>query len=588
MTLDALAPWTNVFASHWANSAKSIYFTDLQKAGPAAAFSNVLKKKTWRVFPYETLDGLKGNLLWAFADAEAPALRLPLAANGLHAIFVGLYETNHVRSRVWLRIDGDAAPVMREGAKPSDYWAMQEVFYKVAKLSRDQAINIAQMPSSDPLRCAGIAYIRLIPLSAQESSEFQLQQQDRTRRNLVAMSDGFSFIHDRKPTTPGELLAEIEPYRNTDFGTLLLHIGGADQTTYLTQVGTQIAEGLDTFPDAGYRAYCEAASELQRKNINPTKVMIDGAHAMGMKVHVGCRPALWTYYPPFTDYFESRFYRSHPEWRTVDRDGTAISRMSWAVPEVRAHLIEALREAVGFGADGVHLVFNRALPLTAYEDAFCDRFYSLHQLDARQFDDLDERIVSLRTEFVADFMRELRTMLDAEAQRRHSLKRLEISLCVLSNEEDNRRYGIDLRRFASMGFFDELYPNVYPQDFGAQKGTWDLNFFMEIARPRGIRVYPMFSWGAVGHPEYWTRKKMLELSLEFYDAGASGIAFWDMSVHNANDTAPPELWTTASRLARREEIPLLRDREVGKPVFLKLKSVGDLRLDARFPPFWGG
>ena len=589
MTQHTLPPWTNVLAANWANAERSVYHADLSRCTPASALSGISRKKTWRVTPYETKAGMTGNLLWAFADADAPTVRLPLNVDGWHAIFVGLYETNHTRSRVWLKLDGDVAAVPREGMKPVDYWAMQEVFFKVAKLTKDQAINIGQMRSgSDPNRSAGIAYVRLISLSAQEASDFQMQQADRSRRRLVGMCDGFSFIHELRPTTPGELLAEIEMYRDTDFGALLLHIGGVDQVAFPTAVGSQPWAGIDTFPDAGYRAYSEAVAELNRKGINPTKVLIEGAHAMGMKVHVGSRPALWSYYPPFTDFFESRFYREHPEWRTIDRDGTPVARMSWAVPEVRAHVIEVLREAVSFGADGAHLVFNRGFPMTCYEPAFCAMFESQHGVDPRTIDESDPRILELRVEIVTTFMREMRAMLDAEARRRGSVRRLELSLCVLSNEFDNLQYGLDLRRLASLGLFDELYPNVHTHDFGATKMTWDMAFFMEICRPRGIRVFPMFSWGAVGHPEYWSREVMLQKSEEFYAQGAAGLAFWDMSVTNSYDSAPPELWTIASRLGHLEEIAPLKARGLPKAVFLPLKRVGETRLDTRFPPFWGG
>ena len=41
--------------------------------------------------------------------------------------------------------------------------------------------------------------------------------------------------------------------------------------------------------------------------------------------------------------------------------------MSWAVPEVRKHVIELLREQVRFGADGANVVFNRGYPVVLYE-----------------------------------------------------------------------------------------------------------------------------------------------------------------------------------------------------------------------------
>jgi len=57
--------------------------------------------------------------------------------------------------------------------------------------------------------------------------------------------------------------------------------------------------------------------------------------ALGMAVQASVRPAMWTFWEPYVDFFESPFYREHPEWRTLDRDGTPVTRMSWAVTASR-------------------------------------------------------------------------------------------------------------------------------------------------------------------------------------------------------------------------------------------------------------
>ena len=87
-----------------------------------------------------------------------------------------------------------------------------------------------------------------------------------------------------------------------------------------------------------HRDFIESIQDLARKNINPLKVMIDGAHDVGMKVHVGIRPAGWSYYQPYNGLWDSPFYLNNPQWRCIDRadrGAPEITRMSWAVPEVR-------------------------------------------------------------------------------------------------------------------------------------------------------------------------------------------------------------------------------------------------------------
>ena len=163
---------------------------------------------------------------------------------------------------------------------------------------------------------------------------------------------------------------------------------------YPSKVGEMLGQDLTVFPRRGDRFYAEAIRELARQNINPTKVLIEGAHHAGLKVHVGIRPAAWVHTPPASDFFNSRFYQEHPEWRCVDRDGTPVVRMSLAVPEVRSHLLEVLREAVGFGADGACILYNRGVPLVLFEKPFCELFQQRHHADALTVPEDDPRILS--------------------------------------------------------------------------------------------------------------------------------------------------------------------------------------------------
>jgi len=240
-------------------------------------------------------------------------------------------------------------------------------------------------------------------------------------------------------------LREIEVFRNTDFGTLILHVGGADGCDYPSQYGHMLSDQMDglVYPDPTYKQYGEAVRELARKGINPTKVLIEGAHSLGMKVHVGIRPAIWTYYEPLRRFFDSPFYQAHPGWRCVDRDGTSTTRMSWAVPEVRKHLIDVLREAVSFGADGAHLVFCRGVPVVLYEPSFLEIFQKRYGQDPRNLDEeSDPRIKRAWAEVVTTFMREARAMLDEEQKRRGDGEHLELSAMTFSNEYNNLLYGL--------------------------------------------------------------------------------------------------------------------------------------------------
>jgi hypothetical protein len=252
--------------------------------------------------------------------------------------------------------------------------------------------------------------VKLIPLSPEEIAAMQADRSEAAHRKMAATCDGYSFIYARRPTTAEELLSEVEIYRNTDFDTLIVHaLWGGDKVSYPSKYGTIPGLDMDDFVEVGQRYFVESARELARKNINPVKVLIDGAHDIGMKVHVGVRPAGWSYGGMMNDFWETPFYQRHPEWRCIDRDGAPTTRMSWAVPEVRRHMIDGLLEAVSFGADGANIVFNRGYPVVLYEQPVLDMFQKQYGEDARKLDEeADPRIRKLWSDIVTSVMRGLR------------------------------------------------------------------------------------------------------------------------------------------------------------------------------------
>ena len=220
----------------------------------------------------------------------------------------------------------------------------------------------------------GVAYVKLVPLSEDEAANFRAGKGNSSARRLAVTCDGSSFLAMYRPTTRREVLREVGFLRDAGIDTMLLHIGGSIQVSYATEVGEQYGRGMTDFPLVGSRYCVEACRELQKKGVNSTKAIIEGAHEIGMKVHVGFRPAIWGYYEPLDQFFRPKFFDDHPEWRTVDRDGTPVDRMSWAFPEVRKRQIDVLAEAVSFGADGAHIVFVRSWPVVLYEQPFIDAF----------------------------------------------------------------------------------------------------------------------------------------------------------------------------------------------------------------------
>jgi hypothetical protein len=254
--------------------------------------------------------------------------------------------------------------------------------------------------------------------------------------------------------------------------------------------------------------------------------------------------------------------------------------MSVAVPEVRRHFTELLREQVEFGADGAHLVFNRGYPLVLYEESASDIFREKHGIDPHEIDEPDPRIAAWRNDIVTGFMSEIREMLDSCDHP--GTERPRFSITVLGTEADNLQYGLDIRRLIDERIIDEIF--VYKWGFGNKRFAYDLDFFKEICLPKAIPFSP--TTAPYFHPDYYT----FPLIESFYDIGAAGVMVWDAEVLDIYD------WSVISRFGHEDETKWRFTEmkkvngEITKPPhkYLEFHKMSTNVLDGRYKIYWGG
>jgi hypothetical protein len=576
---DHIQPWNGAALNDWTNVAQATVISDMTTAEPSTAFSARPKKGHWMTIPYEMRTdsgGHKGNAIWCGYEADPPEVKLRLGVRGWHAIFVGI----PCGAGVWLKVDQEKAPLWRSNDIHDYYVNSVDTFFKVAELNEHSRLTIRPQRHGAK-KPAAVTHVMLIPLTEAEVVRLKNDRANTDDRRMAATYDGFSPICGRSPRTTEELLAEVEIYRHTDFGTLIVHGGwSGDKTIYPSKVGHMPGADLEDVAHDYHRDFIDSIQALARQNINPLKVMIDGAHDIGMKVHVGIRPAGWSYYQPYNGLWDSPFYLNNPQWRCIDRadrGAPEITRMSWAVPQVRDHIIELLAEQVGFGADGAHVVFNRGYPLVLYEKPFCDMFMEKYGVDPNQISEEDSRVIEMRSDIVSTFFKELRTRLDKEEQRRADGRHIEISAMVLGTNDNNLQYGVDTMRLTKEKLLDEVF--IYQFDFGATKGAgYDAEFFRQVSETQSVPHFPTVD------PPY-DLKGQLSHALTLYDSGADGLTFWDAG---GVDT---HTWAIQSRLGHVNEVRWRhKNLEVEKPPrnFHFFKWWGAQRMDVRFAPYWGG
>jgi hypothetical protein len=562
---------------------KAVYITDMGACTPAAALSAEHRKYRWQTVPYEA-EGVSGTMIYSGPETDTPPVTLPLGVSGWHAVFLGLYSNIH-SARLKARLTGDRGYTWFEREEsdtgstdpvysgPSagrvDSYALDERFWKYADLTAQDVTFAADVANSGPSP-AYVAYVKLVPLSDAEVAAVQADRApDAETKRLILMNDAFSEYISLPHHDPRQTIWDwLEPYRDTDFKTLLWCACQGDAAHYPSRVAPIIGSGTTDFPRDIDRTIHESITDLAGRGVDALYEVIEFCHEAGIQVHVSNRMESFQCSPPFEEFFTGRFYTEHPEWRCVDIDGREIARMSYAYEGVRDLMLNMFKEATDkYDADGVNPIFNRGAPFLLYEQPLLDGFEAETGQDARQLAEDDERYLRYRAGVMTDFMRALRRELDAIGEKKG--RKLEVSAHVLSNEQTNLFYGLDVPTWIEEGLIDNLisYPwrDVEP----------DVAYFGSLTKGTPVKFYPEVMPRRMPPEEYRLR------GIDNYAAGADGMCFWDT---NGRDQMRKE-WSMLRRLGHKDDLGGWDDGEGKFWRSRKMISVGGYVLD-KYPPHW--
>ena len=583
-------------ADKWERAGDAVVISDMTQVSPKNALTfDVRRKRQWKVLDYETKDGLKGNSISCTPDTGAPPVTLTLNKKGWYAVYVGLGGMGRFafgqESEARLKLTSDAAYQHRRYTGASD--DIDEVFFKAADLT-GQNLEIAQMRMtanmdvSRPVvssRHTVIMYVKLVPLMEREVEFIKTERARKDTKNLIATLDAFSWIHRNFPTTKEEFLEDFEHYRNTDFGTLSWQIIGGDLVNYKSELGTIVGELSDDPARTGDGYVTQSIKKFIEQGEDHTKLAVEAARSMDKKITIGFRVQAWQAPPAFEDFFSSRFYRDNPQYRTYDRDGTPVMRMSYAVPEVREHIYGIFREILNYQPDGLEIIFFRGLPLMLWEDAFSNRFREKYGADAKEVMETDPRLYELRCEIMTEFIRKTRKLLDETQKAQGKKERYELSVSVVHTEADNKKYGIDVERWVKEGLIDSIA--IFPAAFHTNTAKpVDLEWFAKITKGTKTKFYPMMiGWKLSSYED------TISEAQKNYKAGAAGMMFWDPFPTNIY-TKPARhyfnrpvntYWSLVSRLGHKDDLMLFEAEKRPQAKYLPLKKWGNYTFGRWIP-----
>ena len=548
-------------AEHSSAASKSpaIYLTDLEKCRPASALASEWKHGTWRLLSYAT-DSFSGNLLLAAEDNQPPEITYPLQREGWHRIYIGIYRepfTGPRRVRVRLSHDQAFATLTGlEGAKDHQEHFIDDIFWKEADLTgRDIVFKQIIEPMVEH---AWVAYIKLVPLTEKQVRSIQT---DRRRKDTKRL-----FIHNdagviNRSGTEQEIRDVLEPLRHSDVARVYWEFGTGDRAKRFSKIArdhsldlTRAVGGRPFFTSPGGRWWAESWKAYHENGVDPFLVAAEYARQLGVEFHASYRPGGFIYPANYGPTLPGvSFYEQHPELVCMTLEGKPMPRISYAFPETRRYVLSLYREvATENPIDGVAVLYNRRPPLVAYEAPVVEGFQKKYGLDPRQLPENDPRFMRHRSQFLTQFMRELRAELDQIARELKRETPFEIT-AVVSNGEENLLLGMDLATWVEEGLVDLIIPYSSVERIGAYgnkvgPNTWDgepswedpedVEWFVSLVKGTRTRVALNMM------PRFLTKEAQYRKAHQLYEAGVENLFFWD-GTHRVRNVP---------RLGHREEV----------------------------------
>ncbi len=541
----------------------AIYISDLNRSRPSAALSPTPRQNHWQTIPYEA-EGVSGTMLVADSECTAPTLELPLDVKGWHAIHLGVW-TDWEDSALRVKLSGAPCftPVFTSRPEPtgekwhSGFATIREGFWIHADLT-GRNLYVSQIGG----RRAGLAYVKLEPLSEAEVAAIKQDQARTDTKRLIAYNDAAHL----EPRSLEGMRGELEHFRDSDFQKLLWCIGSGSETYFFSSVGeTALREEWD-YVEEFLASWVEGFRILKAQGTDPLTTVIEYAHSFGLELHGMYLVGGWVYPPNHG--FESKFYYQHPQWRCVSRSGRPVTRMSYAFAGVRNFLLALFREVAERGADGINLGFVRGLPCLLYEQPMIDGFQQLHNQDPRDLPENDPLWLRFKAGVMTEFMRALRNELNQVGAEQG--RTIQLSAYVLNNEALNLEHALDPAAWAREGLVDFIIPyplhNVMDMDIAA---------FVKMTRGTQCKVYPEVM------PRRQSPADYREKALSFYAEGVDGLAFWDAS--SAYRVGFKDEWSMVRRLGHKDELAGWAPDEWPSYRVVPLYSIGGLVMDEHNP-----
>lgn len=486
-------------------------------------FVNPDDPNLWQAVPYTT-EGFSGVMLGCGPGPNPVPITVKLKVKGWYRVWVSLFSFCHAGSlRLRLSRDLCSHPVSTaHGGGWTDLYnesvALHETWWRDAELT-GQTLIVESSFSAVKLKGCALAFLRLEPIRLPKTIKPR-----RVKYPLVVTNDGHGIFGERPHFRPEDLLEPFERIPDhTCLRMLIWGLGDGDMCNYPTKVG-------NFFPTQGrflttdYRTLYGNMALWRKKGWDSLKLMRDYTRCRKWEFQTYLRmEAFDAPYPFDKTSLHSKFFHRHPEFHCFDSRGQRVMRLSYAYPEVQAHMLALIKEIAGYKPDGICLCLIRGVPFVLYERPMVEGFMKRYGADPRDLPETDARWMAYQASVLTPFVEKAKACLN-RGQR--------LSVIVPGSELDCRRWGLDVATWVKEGFIDDLLPTgqVFTENdvHRDDPKNLDFDYFNRLEGRKNIRLIPMLYPWELFSSDY---KAWRDYVYSYLDRGADMCAAWDSTPH---------------------------------------------------------
>lgn len=403
---------------------------------------NKICKNKWSIIPY-VCDKISGNLLLAGELTTPKNLTLKLNLKGLHKIYL---STINFRSKnlFYAKLSSDLgfSPISSPNRDKKHRWCpteyAEEFLWKIADLTDEDLI--IRKPNSAQLNACSLAWVRCVPITCEELENLKDKNKDF---NLNAHFDEDFYAEDDY-RLESNYLNRYFPLINSGVKEISAEFSFSYGKANVN--GNLPVLKVDDIWQKKTGEYIKRKSKIYKK-------FISFAKENGVKIFVTNRMSVANFNLPYSNghWTKTKFVSEHPEFYCETRLKQKTSVCSYAFKQVRDYVIENLINTVKLGFDGVSLIFHRGL-LVGFEKPVIDRFNTLYpNVDPYILPANDKRLNGVWREIMTEFMRELRTALNNNFEKRPI-----VNVIVDYTPKTSFNYGLDINAWIKEDLIDGI------------------------------------------------------------------------------------------------------------------------------------